>query len=285
MNTYGLSTLLKEASMEGAVMTAAPHRNWFQRNISDPVSKRVGNSFNVMKDNLYRNIYRMGLGSDEWYARHLDSELPKLYSQIPYPTQSFEEFDDARRFGDPTGTDRGDVYEHYASSVQGPLSTGWVGRALNASQPIPEEMELDSALFPWQDYYVNNREKGAVPGVAAALDYGSYFVPYVGPAQLGREFIQQAGDGNYVQAGLYAGIPLLHGAAGLIPKYGRNIQSAATKVLGGLMGTGAAATVPLDMLRNRVYEQKPSQLMGHLDDDDLQDATQIHRNIGGSEIF
>jgi hypothetical protein len=77
----------------------------------------------------------------------------------------------------------------------------------------------------------------------------------------------------------------LHGAAGLIPKYGRNIQSTATKVLGGLMGTGAAATVPLDMQRNRVYEQKPSKLMGHLDDDDLQDATQIHRNIGGSGIF
>lgn len=261
--TAKLAEFKKTAGPQDAVMYSAPKRNLFQRNVSDPVShwgKNVGHNF---ANTAAQTWYRLGLGSDSWYSNFLDWD--RRWREEENPLASAEDFDkmyDRRLFGDPSAgstDDRGDLYEHYASREQGPVSTGIIGRAFNASQPLPEELyDMESGGLPvnWNDYSVNNRHRNAVPGMAGGMELGAYFLPGVGIPLLARDFAQEVGDGNYGHAFAYAAIPAaFKGVQRFLPK----ALPHAKKALDTLVGVGTAMTVPRDVARDKYYEPAPEE--------------------------
>ena len=242
-------------------MTAAPERNFLER-ASDFVSDAAEGAYdygsNVLQ-NLYdlgrRTVYRAGLGGDESYARHAANDTARRFAWAARRGGLVYDRDDVageylhRLYG--SDNDRGDAYEHAASAQQGLVSTSAFGRALGATQPLPAELEYSSGRVRtqgWLPYFstVGNLNPGAVPGVATALDVGSYLTP-AGPGLFARD-IAQAGEealgGNYGDAAFLAGMfPALRTTKALlsrIPRIGRQASRAVVPALIGAQGVSEA---------------------------------------------
>lgn len=168
---------------------------------------RVTAAARRLADNYARSAYRMGLGSDKWYARQLDRQMRDRIRgyRDKYPITELaiaHTEDDVLSRLKGSGQDRGDQYEHLASRAGAPVSSSWVGRTMGAYQRRPEELGLrqyekvdDSAYEPWF---------GRVPGMETATDVGSYMLPFLGQAVFARDVAQQAGDGDYGTAAAFA---------------------------------------------------------------------------------
>lgn len=264
--------LLKKA--RETYMSAAPSRNWFQRNISDPVGRGASsigrwasNAGQNVGDAAYRAYYRMGLGDDEKYAKHVIDDTRRRYNYALekgrwHPDLVKDQADATsvdRLVGDEY--DRGDVYEHAASKEQGPVSTGIVGRALNASQPFPSELSaFGEQGVPYYGTY-EALNPNATPGVATALDYGSYAIPYVGNALFARDVAQNVQDGEYGTAAAYAAFPFIlkgvgHGINKLPKRARKVVKGVGATGITGLLGAGAVGEVARDVDRNSVWNEE-----------------------------
>lgn len=264
--TAGL--LLKKATTQGSVMYAAPKRNWVQRNLVDPVSNGVRKARRGLYqadrnlgDLWARGMYRLGLGMDDnEYAAHVVNdekrraeyamEKGKWHPDVVAETAGRNTV--GRLYG--SEYDRGDAYEHAASKQQGPMSTGLFGRALNASQPLPSELTyMGQTGMPYMAY---DRElnPNAAPGVATALDYGSYVVPYLGNALFARDIAQSVSDKNYGTAAMYAGLPPALHAAKFLPRVAAKwFNRSAGAGLASMLGLGAANDVSRDVNRKKSF--------------------------------